>query len=281
MRCLPLACFLLISSLFPARGEGLAEVPASQLSQRDLSPQGQRALAIRPGDWRHAETAHFILHYFHGFIAAPVAVEAEFYDRYIKADLGLEDGPAAPKTHLYLFETRADWALFCQSVLLEPWTGAATIGHSLFVPRYPELKWKGNALGHEIAHLIVRRSLGSGLPLWLEEGYAEDVSDRGYAVFYRARGYQALPRERSAPAWIPLSRLTAFRQYPEADEVTPFYRQSRSLVAFLVREKGKDAFLKFFKTSARGTPLQEALGEAFGWSSLDALERPFKDSLGD
>lgn len=253
-----------------------AEIPLSQVSQPDRSAQGQRALSIRPQEWHHAETPHFVLHFFHRFIAAPVSVEAEFYDRYITADLGIESAASGTvKSHLYLFETQADWAVFCQSVALEPWTGAVTIGGSLFVPRYPEFKWKGNALGHEIAHLIVHRSVGTQLPLWLEEGYAEDVSDRGYKAFYRARGYQALPREPASPGWIPLARLTAFKDYPAPAEVTAFYRESRSLTAFLIREAGKERFLELFKAMAGGTPFQTALGSQ--WNSLDALESAFKN----
>ena len=253
------------------------EIPLSQVTQQDLSLQGQRALSIRPREWHHAETPHFVLHFFHSFIAAPVSVEAEFYDRYITADLGVAmnlDAPAG-KSHLYLFETQADWSVFCQTVSLEPWTGAVTIGNSLFVPRYPEFKWKGNALGHEIAHLLMHRSVGTQLPLWLEEGYAEDVSDRGYKTFYRARGYQALPRESASPGWIPLARLTAFKTYPDAAEVTAFYRESRSLTAFLIREAGKERFLELFKAMAGGTPFQTALGSR--WNSLDALEGAFKN----
>ena len=48
----------------------LPEVPLSQLSESDNSGYGQAALAVRPGDWKHAETPHFILHFFRNFVAA-------------------------------------------------------------------------------------------------------------------------------------------------------------------------------------------------------------------
>lgn len=286
MKTVLLACMMAILGVAGTAFGSLpefAEIPLSQVTQQDLSLQGQRALSIRPQEWRHAETPHFVLHFFHSFIAAPVSVEAEFYDRYITADLGLESAGSAMKTHLYLFETREDWAVFCQSVALEPWTGAVTMGNSLFVPRYPELKWKGNALGHEIAHMLVHRSVGKQLPLWLEEGYAEDVSDRGYKTFYRARGYQALPREKSLPGWIALARLTTFTTYPAPAEVTAFYRESRSLTAFLIREAGKERFLELFKAMARGTSFATALPAVCGsrWNSLDALERAFQNQVND
>jgi hypothetical protein len=42
---------------------GLVEKPFDQLSDQQIDELGQKALAIRPQDWKHAETDHFILHY--------------------------------------------------------------------------------------------------------------------------------------------------------------------------------------------------------------------------
>jgi hypothetical protein len=57
----------------------LKEVPFSSLSSPYITPLGMAALSIRPTEWKHAETDNFIYHYFHGFVATPVSVEAEFY----------------------------------------------------------------------------------------------------------------------------------------------------------------------------------------------------------
>jgi len=39
----------------------LPEIEFSQLSQRDPNPLGEKALAIHPEQWKHAETDHFNL----------------------------------------------------------------------------------------------------------------------------------------------------------------------------------------------------------------------------
>ena len=258
----------------------LATVPLERLSDKNITVDGRRALAIRPGEWKHAETEHFILHFFRTFLAAPVSVEAEFYYRYILADLGVSEtnGAGAGKTHIYLFESREDWVTFRKAAWLEPWTGAVHIDGALFVPRYPEFKWKGNALGHEISHLLVKRWVGTRLPLWLSEGYAEDVSSRGNAAFYRARGYLAHPLELIPPGYMPLARLTALVVYPPEGEVKTFYRESRALTAFLGGEGNKARFLKMFTAMAQGAPFSFAWKEAYGsrWLSLDAMEVEFK-----
>jgi len=264
----------------------IATVPFERLSDKNITVDGRRALAIRPGEWKHTETEHFVIHFFHTFIAAPVTVEAEFYYRYITADLSVSQQNSAfaggtGKTHIYLFESQEDWALFRKTAWLEEWTGAVNIDGALFVPRYPEFKWKGNALGHEIAHLLVKRFVGSRLPLWLNEGYAEDVSSRGYSAFYRARGYTAHPLELMSPGFMPLARLTSLPAYPPEADIKTFYRESRSLTAFLSADGNKSRFLKMFTAMAQGAPFTYALNDAYGsrWSSLDALEVEFKKQM--
>ena len=55
----------------------LAEVGLSQLSDPGNTALGQAALAVRPGEWKHAETPHFILHFFRNFVAAQAAVQVK------------------------------------------------------------------------------------------------------------------------------------------------------------------------------------------------------------
>jgi len=260
-----------------------ASIPFTQLSDKNITVDGRRALAIRPSEWKHAETEHFVIHFFRTFIAAPVTVEAEFYYRYITTDLEAspQNGAGGGKTHIYLFESREDWVAFRKAAFLEPWTGAVHIDGALFVPRYPEFKWKGNALGHEISHLLVNRFVGTRLPLWLNEGYAEDVSSRGNAAFYRARGYLARPLELIPPGFMPLARLTTCTAYPPEADINTFYRESRALTSFLSGEGNKPKFLKMFTAMAQGAPFSVAVQDAYGsrWPSLDTMELEFKKYL--
>jgi hypothetical protein len=72
MRCCSFGLLTLTISIFsgaiaqesPVAGlNSLTEVEFSQLSQRDPNPLGEKALAIHPEQWKHAETEHFIYHF--------------------------------------------------------------------------------------------------------------------------------------------------------------------------------------------------------------------------
>ncbi|HWL54221.1 MAG TPA: hypothetical protein VNQ90_17405 [Chthoniobacteraceae bacterium] len=261
----------------------LKEIAFSDLSDRTIAEAGRQALAMRPEAWKHAETEHFVLHFRERSVAAPVAVEAEFYYRILLSDLKLSPTPSDGKSHIYLFDDPREWSLFASDASLEVWTGAAKIGGELFVPRDSARRFKGHELGHEIAHLIVRRHLGEHLPLWLEEGYAEEVATRGYAAFYRARGYRAKPRAGALPAPpVPLAELTARTGYPaDTAEAHLFYRQAHRLAWFLNAFGDEAHFRQLLTLCAKGEPFESALRRAYGsrWASLDALEVDFLAEL--
>ncbi|HYR57115.1 MAG TPA: hypothetical protein VEO95_00740 [Chthoniobacteraceae bacterium] len=258
----------------------LAEVSFNQLSSRDLRRLGQAALAIRAAEWKHAESPNFIYHFFHGFVAAPVSVEAEFYYRVIARELEKDTTQWERKSHIFIFETAEDWAQFVRNGALDPWTGGLHSGGELFIRRDPQFKFKDNTLGHEIAHLVVDRFFGSNVPLWLNEGYAEYVSRRTHASFQRARNYLARPRSRAVEdeQFIPLGTLTAAVTYPaEVEQVHAFYREAERLARFL-SAANKPGFGAFFEALSKGARIETALSRGFGprFPSLDALEREFK-----
>jgi hypothetical protein len=256
-------------------------VPFSSLSDRQISDLGTRALSIRQADWQHAESTHFIYHFFQSFIAAPVSVEAEFFYKIIAQELGRETAQWERKCHIFVFERSEDWAQFIRSGKLDPWTGGLCTGGELYVVRDPERKWKGEALGHEVAHLVLYRFFGNGIPLWLNEGFAEYAAARGYASFWRARGYRAKPKVQSvAPeAWIPLARLTSMVEYPSDPlQIGTYYVQSERIVRFL-SAADKGGFHRFLEAMAQGNRFDSALSKGFGsrFSNLDAFERDVKD----
>ncbi len=283
--CLRVAAVLfLMSSLgglvFAQSGlRGLTEVPLTSISDRTVTPLGTAALAIRPGEWKHAETANFVYHFFHSFIATPVSIEAEFYYRFIAKDLDRETAQWERKCHVFIFEKPEDWRTFQASAHLDPWTGGIHSRGELFIVRDPSFKFKGDSLAHETAHLVIDRFFGSGVPLWLNEGYAEYVGQRAYAIYYRARGYNARPRSSPmAPADVmPLSQLTGLVSYPaDPKQVGDFYNQSERLVRFLAADGGAH-FVTFVDALAKGNRIDSALWKAFGarFPSLEAIGREF------
>jgi len=259
---------------------GLAEVELSALSNSNLSPLGKAALSIEPTLWKHAETSNFIYHFFHGFIATPVSVEAEYYYRVIAKDLGKDTTQWEHKSHIYIFEKPADWAEFQKKASLEPWTGGIHSGDDLFIQRNPEYKFKGRTLGHEITHLVVHRFFGSGVPIWLNEGYAEYASILGYAAYQRARNYISKPAsDPIAPEdFMPLEKLADAMAYPaDVKEVRVFYAESEKLVRFLIKDDTQK-FVEFLDAMSKGNKMETALSKAYGgrFTGVGGLENEFK-----
>jgi hypothetical protein len=260
---------------------GLAEVRFENLTDRNISERGRTALAISAPKWKHAETANFVYHFSQGFVATQVSVEAEYYYRIYAKELERDTSRWERKCHLFIFEEPADWEVFKKSAALDPWTGGVHAGGELFLLRDPSFKWKGHTLGHEVAHLVFFRFFGNGIPLWLNEGYAEDASIRAFAAYFRARGYASKPWSQAVPPaeFIPLSELTAMLAYPaDAGKVGVFYNESQRLTRFLINA-GRPQFAGLLGALAQGARFESALARAYGmrFSGLEQLEREFRD----
>jgi len=278
---LAVLCLFGVRGLAQEAADGaLKEIPFQSLSDHNLTALGQAAMSIHPNDWKHAETTNFVYHFFRGFIAAPVSVEAEFYYRVISKDLEKDTTQWERKSHIFVFETDADWKEFQKKGALDPWTGGIHSQGSLFIQRNPELKFKGSTLGHEVTHLVIERFFGNGVPLWLNEGYAEYSASRCYAAFNRARGYGARPLSHSVPndLYIPAGQLISMLTYPQdVAQVGAFYNESERLVRFLERAD-KHGFSVFLDAMSKGNRFETALNKGFAakFISLDALDREFK-----
>ena len=257
----------------------LPEIEFSQLSQRDPNPLGEKALAIHPEQWKHAETEHFIYHFVHSYVATPVSVEAEFHYRVIAKELEREQPAADIKSHIYIFERPEEWQQFQVFGKLEPWSGGIHSAGSLFVQRNPEYKFSNNLLGHEILHLVLHRFYTDGIPCWLNEGIAQYISKDAHASYQRARGYISKPHSDAiAPQdLIPLSVLTA-TTHPPSDRVRIFYDESERLVRFLATTE-KPSFLSLLDALARHQPLETVLPRLYSgkFASVSALEEKFHE----
>jgi len=256
----------------------LPEVEFSSLSQRDPNPHGEKALAIHPEKWKHGETDHFIYHFVNSYVITPISVEAEFHYRVVTKELQREL-PGDIKSHIYVFERPADWQQFQSVGRLEKWTGGIQSQGSLFLLRDPANKFSNNTLGHEIAHLILHRFYSDGIPLWLNEGFAQYVSKGAHASYQRARGYVAKPHSQAIAAqdFIPLSMLVGMTQVPN-DKVETFYDESERLVRFLAYTD-KSNFLTLLDALARHQPFESTLLRVYGvrFGSLTNLEEKFRD----
>ena len=257
----------------------LQEVEFSQLSQRDPNPLGEKALAIHPEQWKHAETEHFIYHFVHSYVATPVSVEAEFHYRVIAKELEREQPASDIKSHIYIFEHPDEWREFQAFGKLEPWTGGIHSAGSLFVQRNPSYRFSDNSLGHEIVHLVLHRFYTDGIPCWLDEGFAQFISKDAHASYERARGYVSKPHSDSIAQQdlLSLTALTTATR-PPSDRVHIFYDESERLVRFLAAAD-KQSFLSLLDSLARHQPLETVLPRLYSgrFANVSALEEKFRD----
>jgi hypothetical protein len=283
MRVVPLlVLFILALPLTEAQinpSSSLTEVEFSALSQRDPNPLGERALAINPDQWKHAESEHFIYHYVHSYVATPVSVEAEFHYRVIAKELERDQPTTDIKSHIYIFEAPEDWQQFQTFGHLEKWTGGIQSMGSLFVQRNPKYKFSNNSLGHEVVHLVIHRFYSDGVPCWLNEGLAQYISKSAHASYQRARGYIARPRSEAIAVedLIPLPKLVAMT-YPPSEQVETFYDESERLVRFLATTD-KPSFLALLDSLGRHQPFETGLSRYYAgkFPTLAILEREFKE----
>src|SRR5437763_7381261 len=238
MRWLSIVTMSLLSALSAAaqinESSSLQEIEFAQLSQRDPNPLGEKALAIHPEQWKHAETEHVIYHFVHSYVVTPVSVEAEFHYRVTPKQLEREQPAGGIKSHIYIFEGPEEWQEFQAFGKLEPWSGGIHSAGSLFVQRNPAYKFSNNLLGHEIVHLVLHRFYTDGIPCWLDEGFAQFISKDAHASYERARGYISKPHSDaiSPDNLIPLTALVAIT-HPPSERVHTYYDESERLVRFL------------------------------------------------
>ena len=263
----------------PATTAGLTDIDAARINRSTMSPLAVVALAGK-SDWKHAETTNFIYHFSERAAADAIATESEFFYRVIARELERDTSQWEHKAHIFVFESDHDWKAFQSRGQLDPRSGGIHSAGSLFLRRRGASILNDETLAHEIAHLVIGRFFGSGVPLWLNEGFAENSAIRCRAAFFRARGYNAKPRFRSVTAetYIPLTELTSLGAYP-ADTVKmfAFYDQSEKLTRFLMGVDRKN-FASLLDGLSKGNRFETALSKSYGsrFISLDAFEKEFR-----
>ncbi|SRR5581483_20551 len=251
----------------PAREVPLVEKKWDQLSDQRADALAQKALAIKPNDWKHAETDNFILHYRRVTEARKVAREVEYDLWFVAKTLGANKEQYKRKSHVFVFEDEAEWKDFLAQTTFPQWFGSFAHGDELFLNVRRMEGGRGfdsHTLAHETTHAVVARLYPrDNWPLWLNEGFAEYMGNASVA----ARKNQTVKgRERLLNfASLPLERLTGMTQYPqETVQVAQLYETSEKLVRFLMTEGGQERFPRFIDAMIAGKSLQDAVLELYG-----------------
>ena len=129
---------------------------------------------------------------------------------------------------------------------------------------------------HEIAHIVIREAVRGpfGLPDWLNEGTAvfaqsQPLSDQS----------RALDSAIQSGDVFSVRSLSSASSGARPENVSLFYGQSYSLVAFLVESYGPEQFAQLFRTFKEGATTAGALEQVYGFDQ-DGLENAWRDSVG-
>lgn len=258
--------------------DAMVDMDEARLDRTAMPPLALVAMASKT--WKHGETTNFIYHFTERTSTVPVAAEAEFFYRVIARELERDTSQWERKAHIFVFESDTEWKSFQSAGLLDPRSGGIHSAGALFLKRRGAAVLNDETLAHEVAHLVVGRFFGSGVPLWLNEGFAENSAIRCRSAFLRARGYDSKPRFRavSAETYIPLSELTSIGSYPaDTVKMLAFYDESEKLTRFLMSADRK-SFTSLMEGLSKGNRFETALTKAYGsrYINLDSLEREFK-----
>jgi len=261
----------------------LEDLVWDESQQKALSRSGNDALAIAEIEWKHAESEHFIYHFAQRWMAERAAAEAETYYALIRKDLKITEDRWEVKGNVFLFETDSSWNDFVSKTGVDRWSGGVCIGNEIYLKSPPVASpFVGSTFPHELAHLVVNRFVRGQLPIWLNEGFAEQQSRKHFVGYTKPKGFNFLlrPNVVSAENYTPLDELTVANDYPADETKVPhFYTESVRLVQFLVEDHPKQDFLEFLQAMADGMRFDHALDRVYGsiYQNLEALEVRFKD----
>ncbi len=233
--------------------------------------------------WQTIKGDHFVVYYYnkdHTATASHVLIKAEEYYDKVSYQIGYarysDFWTWEDRVKIFIFPDRLS---FVYTTGQKFWSkGYAVRDSRLFESRAivtfrQEETFINNLLPHEIAHLIVKDFIGfdRGLPLWFEEGVAQQQETKDAAqeegIVFLAKSGQHIPFD--------LFQSLDIRRETDELKVAVFYAQSRSIVEFMIRVYGQDAFQRLCVDLRDGVDFPGALAKVYAGSidSMAALER--------
>ena len=262
---------VLVAPVFPARADAVPfeQKPWEALANHDVGAAGEVALSIRPQAWLHGETPNWIIHFRRITEAKRVALEIDFHIGFVGKFLGATPDQLAHKANVFIFEDEKDWKEFISKAStvshVPQWAASFAYGQDLFlnVRNGTTGTFDSQTLAHETTHAIVARIYPyNHPPLWLSEGFAEEMSGR--SVGARMGQYNQRLLQHFQTATMTPDQLVALQEYPtELTVVYSLYQSSERLVRFLMTEAPVDRFPKLFDLLVKGEDLTTALPKVY------------------
>lgn len=233
-------------------------------------------------DWRIAKSTHFIIHYKGApeeFLTTLAERAEDYYDK-IAEDLGFR------RYNFWLWDNRAkiyiyDDASSYQAATAQPsWSMGSALPKDKVIHAFVgQKKFFDVVLPHEIGHIIFREFVGfdnPAIPLWLDEAVAS-YQEKSQAL----QAHQQVRKAIEKGTFIPLEKLCGINQILMFDQasVNLFYAEGRSIIDYLIKEFGKDNFVRFCQDLRDRKNLERALASSYGFKNIQELEQAWQRYL--
>jgi len=232
--------------------------------------------------WNVEKSTHFLVYYKDAkkdFIDEIIRYSEDYYDK-IADNLGFR------RYDFWLWDNRAKIYIYDDADDYQDSTGQSSLfaGHASIknktIYTYPyEYGFFETTLPHEMGHIIFREFVGfdnPAIPLWLDEGVA---SFQESARIYSADAIvQASIRDGQ---FMPLEDLSLRGplQFQNRNTVNIFYAESVSIVNYLIKQFGRDNFVRFCQRLRDRRSLQDALDYTYSFKNLQDLGNAWKKKL--
>lgn len=123
-----------------------------------------------------------------------------------------------------------------------------------------------SVLPHEVTHTIFATHFGGPLPRWADEGACTTVEHASERAKHDRMLHEFLTTNRG----IPFNQMVAMSEYPP--DILPLYAQGHSVVDFLVRQGGHQAFIQFVEQAMQGGDWNRALRTTYPYQDLSDLQ---------
>lgn len=234
-------------------------------------------------DWKELKSDHFIIYYVDSDDFANItANKAESYYKKIADDLGY-----ARYSNFWQWDNRVkiyiypDRASFIKGTGQPEWSYGVARYDKKEISSYSDSKdFLDGLLPHEMTHLIFRDFVGfkGQVPLWMDEGVAQWEEPEKRRLVARAGRYLIAARKD-----LVLQDLMAtdIRQSNDEEKVRNFYIESVSVVDFMIKTFGAQAFTEFCRQLRDGKSFGDALHAAFpSVESLYELDQRWRKFVG-
>jgi hypothetical protein len=178
-----------------------------------------------------------------------------------------------PACEIYLYATAAEYAKATGKAADSPGHATYKAQSGAIVGRRLDLRADDSSLltgvvPHETTHLVLGDLFADApLPRWADEGMAV-LSEPPARI---DRFNRTLHSSRRQGRLVPLDKVFAKGEYPDATLITVFYVESVSVVDFLVAEKGPQVFVQFVR-DVTNSGVEAALQKHYDCRNLTALQ---------